>query len=70
MNAHDDSFFQSVRLYIKGLDPTPVDLLMDQVIEREGEEYFFYDTQKNVLSMLIKDGILYLKIHMARNEKD
>ena len=70
MNAHEDSSFQSVRLFIKGLDPTPVDLFMDQVIEREGEEYFFYDTQKNVLSMLIKDGILYLKIHMARNEKD
>lgn len=70
MKEQDANTFQSVRLLIKGLDSVPLSMMMNQAFQRENGEYFFYDTQKNVLTLLVKDGTLHLNIRLARNEKD
>ena len=66
----DANTFQSVRLFIKGLDSVSLCMLMNQAFQRENGEYFFYDKQKNVLTILVKDGTLHVNIYMARNEKN
>lgn len=68
MNTQTNTI-QSISVVLHGLDANPTEIHLNKITKRADGEYLYYDEQNNVMLFKPKDGILHIKLALARAYK-